>query len=721
VFGVLRDARTGEALPLAQLRLDGKAAGHGDGQGQFLLRGLPTGSHALEATHLGYQPWRSQVRISSADTLHLELRLLPADLLLQDLTVQATPSHGDFHDPVVDMGASQLAQRLEGTLAATLKSRPGIEERGMGPATGRPVLRGLSGSRLLVTEDGAGMGDLSAGSADHAVAADPLAAGALRVLRGPEALLEGSNAVGGVVEMERGLLPREGVEALEGSASLMGESASQGRGGALQVALPLAGLDWRVDGTWRAAGDAGTPLGTLHNTGLASSGAGLGLGASLGHLRLGAGLDHYLNHYGIPGGFVGAHPKGVGILMERAGATLQADWSFHREEDSGARGRRLSWRSRLTRYRHEEREAGGTLGLAFDLDSHEGQAEWVLDAHGPFMEGKLRLQQLWRRVATRGLSHMPTVSESGLGLAWMEHAVLPVGNGSLHTTGALRGDARVVEPAEERWSAVVGHIRNRRFTGLSGALSAQWRARESAAMRPSITMQQGWRAPSPEELFSGGPHLAAYAFEIGNPELEPEASTSLELALDLDKTPWRARCALYHTRFSGFIFPSFTGRFSDRRADLYEYRYLGRDAQLQGVELEGAWSRDLWIMELGGSVMRGWLEEGTPLPAMPPAKARLRLSRQARWTPEVVIEAAAAQRRVYVAEDPGAQSEWPTAGWARLDLGLSWQGSGPHFLQQLSLRLGNVLDTEYREHLNRVRVVMPEQGRSLKVMWRAWF
>lgn len=720
ILGSVRDARSGDPLPMAQIRLDSKPAGQAEARGDFQLKGLTAGQHVLEAAHLGFQSWRSVVTIRPGESLHLDLQLLPVDLLLQDLTVMATPSSGDFHEPVVELNSAQLG--LEGTLAATLKAQPGIEERGMGPATGRPVLRGLSGSRLLLTEDGAGLGDLSATSPDHAVAADPLSAGGLRVMRGPEALLDGPGAVGGVVDVERGLLPRAALGSVEGGLSLLAESATLGRGGAVNISAPVAGLDWRMDGSWRAAGDVATPQGSLDNTQLANRGFGLGVGATLGHVRLGLGGDHYRSGHGIPGGFVGAHPNGVNIQLERNSATLQLDRAFHRADAATAWARTLTWRSHLVHYQHQEREANGALGLAFDLSSHEGQAELQLDPHLGFSEGKVRLQQLWRRVATRGLSHMPTITESGLGMAWLEHLVWNARPAAaVHLTGSLRADVRAVDPIEERHSTVVGHIRGRTFAGFSGGLEAQWVPVDARLPRISLSALRGWRAPTPEELFSGGPHLAAYAFEIGNPELEPERSLSLELAAELGGNEWMGRLAAYQTQFRGFIFPSYTGRFSSRRADLYEYRYLGRDARMTGAELELDWLWQPVQVKLGASVMRATLEQGQALPAIPPAKVRVEFSHKGKWTPELVVEAAGAQHRVYQAEDPGAQPEQETAGWMRMDLALSWQGGDAVRLQQVSVRVVNVLDTVYREHLNRVRAIMPEEARSLKLMWRLWF
>ena len=61
----------------------------------------------------------------------------------------------------------ELSKQLEMSLGATLESQPGVAARSFGPATARPVIRGLDGDRVLILQDGQRMGDLSSQSADH--------------------------------------------------------------------------------------------------------------------------------------------------------------------------------------------------------------------------------------------------------------------------------------------------------------------------------------------------------------------------------------------------------------------------------------------------------------------------------------------------------------------------------------------------------------------------
>jgi hypothetical protein len=72
---------------------------------------------------------------------------------------------------------------------------PGVSSTYHGPGASRPVIRGLSGDRVRVLDDGVGTLDAASVSPDRNTAIEPLFASSIEVLRGPSTLLYGSSAV----------------------------------------------------------------------------------------------------------------------------------------------------------------------------------------------------------------------------------------------------------------------------------------------------------------------------------------------------------------------------------------------------------------------------------------------------------------------------------------------------------------------------------------------
>ena len=97
---------------------------------------------------------------------------------------------------------------LRPSIGETLAQQPGVSATSFGPTASAPVLRGLSGDRVRVLTDGIGTLDLSSAGPDHAISINPLTAERIEVLRGPAALLFGSSAIGGVVNVIDTRIPR---------------------------------------------------------------------------------------------------------------------------------------------------------------------------------------------------------------------------------------------------------------------------------------------------------------------------------------------------------------------------------------------------------------------------------------------------------------------------------------------------------------------------------
>ena len=127
----------------------------------------------------------------------------------------------DILGNVTVLGGDDLVRDVRPSIGETLAKQPGVSTSGSGPNVARPVLRGLSGERLLILSDGIGALDVSASSSDHAVAINPLTADSIEVLHGPAALLHGASAIGGVVNVIDSRIPRrapDGVAAVQATA-----------------------------------------------------------------------------------------------------------------------------------------------------------------------------------------------------------------------------------------------------------------------------------------------------------------------------------------------------------------------------------------------------------------------------------------------------------------------------------------------------------------------
>ena len=713
--GNVRDARTAEPLAGANVSVVGRgtrAVTRGDGN--FHLTGMVAGVYTLRADRLGYGGATVVVTVGNvrarravAEAAEVVIELVPSPIALDDLVVTATISEraaAEALRPVSVMAGDVLQRQMTATVAETLASMPGMAATRMGPSVTQPVIRGLSGDRVLMLEDGTAVGDASNSGADHTSALDPSSARRIEVVRGPGALLYGGNALGGVINVIRDEIPTAVPRYLTGAATLQTQTATGSLAGTVMaVGAITERVPLRVEVAARESGDLKTPAGTLLNTDgeLLSGGAGTAYVADWG--RLGTSVRGYRNYYGIPGGFVGAHQDGVRIEMERVSSKFRTVV----DEPIGP-FRNLRFDATHTWYTHREIEASDILGTLFEQESASAD---VLGRHGrwgPFTAGAMGGRASWEDFGYGGSLYTPDTRRLKAALYLLEEIDL----GSIQIESGLRYDWTLADPREDRISDI-GEIRDRRFHSVSGSLGVLYSSDSGLVI--GVSAARAFRTPDITELYSEGPHLAAYVFEVGNPSLEGEVGRGLDVFLRFESDRLRAEVTGFHNNIKHHIFGADTGRLSRVRLPIYQFR--GSDAVFSGFEagVDVDAGRGLALEVVASSVKGSLKETGHPLPLVPPLKGHVALKyERPSWYVRGEAEMADRQDRV-------GEFEQPTRGYTVFNVAAGVRLTLGGRLNSLTLSLVNAANTEYRNHLSRVKEIMPEAARSLNVIYRVVF
>src|SRR5690606_39109458 len=154
--------------------------------------------------------------------------------------------------PVTVIDADALRERAAKSLGATLDGSPGVSSASFGPGVGQPVVRGQSGPRVRVLQNGTASADASAVSADHAVTIEAMLAESVEILRGPATLLYGGGAIGGVVNVIDNRIPRESPKMpLQGAIEQRHDSATDGNTSVFKLEGGSETLAFHLDGVYR--------------------------------------------------------------------------------------------------------------------------------------------------------------------------------------------------------------------------------------------------------------------------------------------------------------------------------------------------------------------------------------------------------------------------------------------------------------------------------------
>ncbi len=172
-----------------------------DNEGRFSIELKAPNENKLVFTMIGFKDTSIVINRTNNDP-NIKVFLNPKAIKMNAITVHSHKESNQSAAPSsITMVGNKLEKNIISDLATTLSGESGIAIRSSGQATQRPILRGYSGDRFLITSDGFELGDMSNTTADHAVSMEISAADGVEVMRGPETLAYGSNTIAGIINI----------------------------------------------------------------------------------------------------------------------------------------------------------------------------------------------------------------------------------------------------------------------------------------------------------------------------------------------------------------------------------------------------------------------------------------------------------------------------------------------------------------------------------------
>ena len=694
VSGVITQAESSQPLSGAlvvidELRLETRA---GD-DGSYRFENVPPGEYHVGVRAEGYSTRRTEITVGTTPaTLNIAIDF---DLHFAEVLSVSPTARPQFesYQPTTVLDGQELTKNLEATIGATLSEAPGIAMREFGAASARPIIRGLDGDRISVLEDGQRMGDLSSQSGDHSVPTNPAAARKIEVVRGPATLLYGANAIGGLVNVITDSIPSERTTRPSGNFTFNFGSNGGAGGAAGDIHVGNGKYALHFGGAGNRSGNYDTPEGEVDNSQARSAMGQIGVSRTGEKQYVGVSYGYDDSKYGIPiveEGLIRLTPRRHAISARAGGQNLDG-WLQSYRATLGVR-----------KYEHAELE-GDEVGTTFNNDTLEGE---VLLSHkrtgrlvGSF--GGWFMNRAFASIGEEALS--PPVDQRAAAAFLYEEIESP------HATVQFGGrlDHAKFEPEQNR--------RERTFTEWSasvGLLLKPQAANDNLVI--ALNLARASRYPSLEELYYFGPHPGNLSFEIGNDELAAEHALGFDLSLRARGARFEGEFSFFRNDISNYIFRQPTGDIED---EFPVVRNIEADSVLTGIEAHGDVKLTSQLtFELTYDWVRGELKAaGDPLPRIPPHRVLTGLTYQKN------AFQVGASAQIVSEQDRVFGEELPTAGYTTAKLFASYSFQAGGVLNTITARLDNATDKLYRNHLNYLKDLLPEAGRSFKLVYSVGF
>ncbi|RFB04047.1 TonB-dependent receptor [Parvularcula marina] len=691
----------------------------------------------------------------------------------EDLIIVTGAPFAETEDEILTgtsvLSGEELARSAAATIGETLRREPGISTTFFGAGASRPIIRGQGGDRIRVLDNGIGSIDASSASPDHAVAVEPALAERIEIIRGTSVLRYGSSGSGGVVNVIDGRLPSEVPEngfegAIRGGVTSV-DDGSETAGGAnfLLGTFGDLSLVGHASFALRKAGDYDIPgfaessllrameeeeheheeeeeehhdheeeeevRDTLENSFAETESftGGLSLIGERGFFAIAAKSSG--TTYGIPAG----HDHGHGHAEEHE------EEEDHEEEEHGHEEggvfieldqTRIDFNGRFeflsgpfeavqlfggfADYEHTEFEGPGEPGTVFSNEGHEVRLELVQTTRNGW-RGASGIQIRKRDFSAIGEeAFVPPSETEQYGIYTFQEWE----SGPWHTEGALRYENT------EQSNPTLGLVKT--FDAYSASVGAAYHF--SDHVMAGLTGYRTERAPTTEELFSNGPHLATGQYEIGDINLGKEVATGIEGVLRMHNARAGVTLNVFYTDYRDYVYEADTGLTGadilmaegemdeeelEEFGELAAFQFTAADAVFTGFEIEA----DAKLAEAGAFMISGdavidyvdaEVDGGDTLPRIPPFGATLGVNAESeRLFLRGEIEYSAEQDEV-------TEFELPTDSYTLVNLYADVTPFRDFENVTLSAALLNATDEEARVHTSFLKDEVPLPGRNVR-------
>jgi iron complex outermembrane receptor protein len=676
-----------------------------DQDGRYSFSSLPAVTARVSFSAVGYAPLVRQVVLG--DTL-VELNVVLRASLIELPSIQVTASaiattSLESPQPVSVMDRSDVEVARSPTLGQMVATVPGVRDLSTGQGIGKPVIRGLTSTNVLVMDNGQRMETQQWGD-EHGPNIEAASAERVEIIKGPASVLYGSDAVGGVVNVIQPDLPdaigRDPF--VRGSLTLGYTGNGPGPDGTVNLEGASGHVGANATYTGRQFGDISTPAGTLNNSGDKTWNAGGNVGVR----------DTWGD---VQGGYVHRSER-IEIYEDPAESPGATGWQQVNEDRArlttqlpagGAHLDLAGYYEKNVRQEFEDADATSP-GLQLAATTWSGDAKLHHAAVGPFA-GIIGVAGLQSSVDKSGEEPLVPDSRTGaLGAFAYEQAE----SGPWSFSLGLRYDYRQLAVDADSELGVVAQTRY--YNSVAGSVGALYRLSTISALVANIG--RGYRSPTVFELFSNGVHEGTQRFEVGDSTLVPETSLNTDLSYRLQSSRMRMEVGVFLNQLNDYIYPKPTGQI-DSASGLQIYDVTQGNSTLYGFEGAVQWhaTRALHFSGTTDYVYGQNNSIDTPLPLIPPFRATYGFRLEAPNRGVLVSPYLSALGESVAQQTRNPPDDYSPPGYTIFGFGLGTGFQSGQRLIQLDFQVRNLFDTAYRSYLSRYKTYADNPGRNMIV------
>jgi iron complex outermembrane receptor protein len=545
-----------------------------DANGKYSFKNLPNGTLKLSFEYVGYKSQNLEIpKLQKENTLNVQFE---TSTFQMDEVIVSTGFNKIQSQNVMKVEHAtmrDLEKKGTSTLIEGLATIPGVSQVATGTSIGKPVIRGLSGNRVLVYSQGVRIENQQFGD-EHGLGLNGAGVESVEVIKGPASLLYGSDALGGVLYFN----PEKFAEAHTFKADFNQKLFSNTLGSNSSLGIKTSTENWKflARGSYNTHSDYQISGGDrVTNSRYNETDFKTGIGYS--NAAFSTVLRYNFNKLdlGIPEEGIAEQSKSKNTIFPRQGVDNHL----------------LSWNSVIYLKNSKldvdlgyiandrsEFEDSNEASLQMKLKTFNYNAKYHFPKMGNF-ESIVGIQGMHQTNTNFGEEYLiPDATTNDFGIfgttnyEWGKNVL----------QGGLRYDNRNVTtiahgtPGEEGSFEAI----DRSFDSFNASLGYKTNLTDNLTMR--LNVASGFRAPNLAELSSNGVHEGTYRYEIGNADLKTEQNLQTDLNLEYGNSHFEFFINGFYNHINNYIYVSPTG---EQLEDNDVFQYVQSNAKLYGGEI----------------------------------------------------------------------------------------------------------------------------------------
>ncbi|CAG5080533.1 TonB-dependent receptor [Parvicella tangerina] len=708
--GQVLDSESKDPIPYATLQfIDLNTGVVCDENGKFNFTGDLPQNTTIKISAVGYETILVKFdRKLSATTFYLD----HSHIELEEFVVSTSGSlQKNSIVNVEKRSMDELSTIQNNDLGEAIANIPSVYNLSTGNGISKPVIRGMSGMRVVTYLNGLRIENQQWGG-DHGLGISENGIGTVEIIKGPSSLLYGADALGGVLFLQEE--PFANQNSIETFYRTSFESNSMKLNNAVGFKTSGKRLKFNLFANHVSAADYQLPNGSyVKNSRFQQNDIKGSLGYNYKNWVITARYNFIRNRIGIPGhthdsifsleSFISDQQKREKTIPAQVitnhFAIIENGFYFNNSN--------LKVKTGFTSNQLVEYDEKVTIpGLDLTLNNYTYNVVWdrtVAKSHHLLIGSQGMLQNITNNPkAEEMIIPDANVGDFG-GYAIFQGEI----KGWNYQMGG-RYDQRMIKIYSNEYS-----ITNYSFNGFNYSAGFNKSIKE---LTFRFNTSSGFRPPHSSEMLADGVHHGTMRYEIGSTELKSEKATQFDFSIEYSGEHLYLALNPYYNQIQNYIYISPTDTIIGGY-DVYEYKQ-DPNAQLIGgdfsLHYHPHFAHKLHL-EHNTSFIQAKRSDGQPLPLTPQTRFNTLLRYQFESEGKFIIDYVALQHLYFLDQNRVSYFETPSQGYHLLNLSASFK-LNINYPIDIQLGMKNILNEEYINHLSRLKPFeIPAPGRNFYI------